>query len=59
MAQNNPVPAMHVVSAAAFNAKFRDKPEVYKFLACDCGVYLPKQDLITIWHLKDLMNFRK
>ena len=59
MAQNNPVPEKHMVPAAEFNAKFRDKPEVYKFLACDAGVYLPKEELVTVWHLKDLMNLTK
>ena len=48
-----------MVAVAEFNAKYRDKEEVYRFLAFNVGVYLPRYDLVTVWHLKDLMNTRK
>ena len=28
---------------------------VYKFLASDCGIFLPPKDTVTIWHLRDLV----
>ena len=31
----------HTVTAAEFNAKYRSKPEVFRFLSFDCGTYLP------------------
>lgn len=47
-------PQSNIVSAAEFSAKFSSKAEVYRFLACDVGCYLPSYEDITIWHLKDL-----
>ena len=44
---------------AEFNAKYRSKNEVYRFLAFDCGVYLPSYDAITIWHLRDIAAGKK
>ena len=35
-----------VVSAAAFNAKFRSKNEVFRFLSYDCNAYLPSYNLV-------------
>ena len=43
-----------IVTTAEFNAKFRSKNEVYRFLAFECGVYLPAYATITIWHLRDI-----
>ena len=40
-------------------AKYNSKTEIYNFLACDMGVYLPHSDHVTIWFLKDLMNGTK
>ena len=42
------------VSAKEFAAKYADKPEVYKFVAHDCGIYVPPYDNVTVWHLRDL-----
>ena len=50
------IPAKVNISAKEFNAKYSEKPEVYKFLAHDCGVYLPHYESVTIWHLKDLVS---
>jgi hypothetical protein len=43
------------VDAAAFGSKYQSKPEVYRFLTHDNGIYLPKYDAITIWHMRDLV----
>jgi len=32
---------------------------VYKFLAHECGIYLPPYDNVTVWHLRDLASGRK
>ena len=47
------------VSSKALKAKYNSKKEIYNFLACDVGVYLPHHDNVTIWFLKDLMNGTK
>ena len=47
-------PRQPVVTAAAFNAKFRSKQEVYRFLSFDCGAYLPSYQTVTVFHCKDL-----
>ena len=47
------------MTAAEFNAKFRSKQEVYRFLAFDCGLYLPPLPNVTIWHLRDLAAGRR
>ena len=28
--------------------------EVWRFVASDCGAYLPDYESVTIWHLRDL-----
>ena len=47
------------VSAKEFSAKYQSKREIYNFLACDVGVYLPPYANVTIYYLKDLMAGRK
>ena len=42
------------MTTAEFNAKYHSKNEVYRFLAFDCGIYLPAYDAITIFHLRDI-----
>ena len=42
-----------------FEAKFRNKGEVYRFLDNDVDVYLPPRDCVTIYFLKDLMTGRR
>ena len=48
-----------MVTAAAFNAKFRSKQEVYRFLAFDCGAYLSDYKHHSIFHLRDLASGKK
>ena len=47
------------ISSKEFAAKYRSKREIYNFLACDSGVYLPPFDNVTIFFLKDLMWGKK
>ena len=47
------------VSAKAFKAKYNSKKEIYNFLACDVGVYLPHADHVTIYFLKEIMAGKK
>ena len=47
------------MTAAEFNAKFRSKQEVFRFLTFDCGAYLPAYTSVTIWHLRDIANGRR
>ena len=47
------------ISSKEFGAKYRSKREIYNFLACDVGVFLPPYDNVTIYFLKDLMAGRK
>ena len=58
--QNAQVPqGPPVVTAAQFNAKFRSKQEVFRFLSFDCGAYLPSYQTVTIFHLRDLASGKK
>ena len=43
------------ISSKEFAAKYRSKREIYNFLTCDVGVFLPPYDNVTIFFLKDLM----
>lgn len=52
-------PQLTGVSSKEFAAKYNSKREIYNFLACDVGIYLPPYDNVTIYFLKDLMNGRK
>ena len=47
------------VSSKEFQAKYSSKREIYNFLACDYGVFLPPYDNVTIYFLKELMNGKK
>ena len=47
------------VSSKEFAAKYRSKREIYNFLACDVGIFLPPYDNVTIYFLKELMMGRK
>ena len=44
------------VSSKEFASKYRSKREIYNFLACDVGIFLPPYDNTTIYFLKELMN---
>ena len=47
------------VTAAQFAAKYQEKREVYRFVASECGGYLPDYDNVTVWHLRDLVAGRR
>jgi len=47
------------ITAKEFAAKYRDKREIYRFLASDVHVYLDSFENHTIWHLKDVAAGRK
>ena len=47
------------VSSKEFQAKYRSKREIYNFLACDVGIFLPPYDNVTIYFLKELMMGKK
>ena len=51
--------AMAQISSKEFSAKYRSKREIYNFLACDVGIYLPPYDNVTIYYLKELMSGKK
>lgn len=55
---DNPIPVAHV-SSKEFASKYRSKREIYNFLACDVGIYLPPFDNVTIYFLKELMQGKK
>ena len=48
-----------MVTTAEFMAKYRSKPEVFRFLAFDVGAYLPPYGAITVWHLRDLAGGKR
>ena len=39
--------------------KFKSKNELYRFLAQDCGAYLPKKEATNVYFLKDIMLGKK
>ena len=39
--------------------RFKSKNELYKFLAEDCGLYLPKKNCTNVYFLKDIMTGKK
>jgi hypothetical protein len=47
------------VDAQAFAAKYQSKKEVYRFLTHDNGLYLPKYETVTIFHMRDLCAGRR
>ena len=47
------------VNSKEFSAKYRSKREIYNFLACEVGVFLPPYDNVTIYFLKVLMGGQK
>ena len=48
-----------VVTTAEFMAKYRSKPEVFRFLSFDVGAYLPPYGAVTVWHLRDLAGGKR
>ncbi len=48
-----------VVTSNEFNSKFSSKKEVFRFLAFDCGIYLPSYDAVTVWHLRDIASGKR
>ena len=47
------------ITAKEFASKYREKHEVYHFLAHDCGIYLPHYDTVTVWHLRDIASGKR
>jgi hypothetical protein len=43
----------------AFQAKFSNKKEVFRFLSQDCKVYLPHVDSISIWFMRDIVQGKR
>ena len=52
----NQAPQKVYVNAAAFGAKAQSKREVYRFVASECGAYVPPYNTVTIWHIKELAS---
>ena len=48
-----------MVNVKDFSAKYREKHEVYHFASHECGIYVPHYDLVTIWHLRDIVAGRR
>ena len=39
--------------------RFRSKNELYRFLALECGAFLPKRESTNVYFLKDIMMGKK
>ena len=52
-------PQVSQITSKEFTAKYRSKREIYNFLACDVGIFLPPYDNVTIYFLKELMMGKK
>ena len=50
---------LKVVDVRNFNAKYRTKGEVYRFLATEAMIYLPPYQTVTIWFMKELSSAQK
>ena len=37
-----------------FNAKYSTKRDVWRLLSGECRWYIPAEETVTIWHLKEL-----
>lgn len=44
-----------MIAPAAFQAKYKSKREVWRFLSTDASVYLPPYQTVTIYHMRDLV----
>ena len=42
-----------------FGAKMQAKTEVYHFVGTEVGAFLPHYDVVTIWHLRDLITKKR
>ena len=49
-------PAAMQLTAKEFNAKFGTKREVYDFATVHCGFYLPENQCVTIYWLRDILS---
>ena len=45
---------LKTVTAKEFAAKFATKRDVWRFLNGECEWYVPREETVTIWHLKEL-----
>ena len=43
------------VTSAEFSAVASSKTEVYRFLGAEVGAYLDTYQVMTVWHLRDIM----
>ena len=43
------------IHPASFGAKFKSKREAWRFLTSEAGVYLPAYEVVTIYHMRDLV----
>ena len=43
------------IHPASFSAKYKSKREVWRFLTSEAGVYLPAYEVVTIYHMRDLV----
>ena len=44
------------VNSQLVAAKYRSKPECYSFLTVNCKAYLPSNETVTIYFLRDLIE---
>jgi len=56
---NNPAPGTVKVTPQEFAAKYQGKKECWRFVATDCGAYLPEYESVTVWHLRDLTSGKR
>ena len=48
-----------LITEQEFSAKFKSKREIYSFLTVQCRAYLPKQEHVTMYFLRDLFSGEK
>ena len=52
-------PRFVYITAKEFGAKFRSKPEAYRFMTGEVKAYLCHVDNVTLWHMRDLASGAK
>ena len=48
-----------MISSKEVGGKMKNKREIYRFISVEAGAYVPPYELISIWHLKDLLAGKK
>lgn len=56
---NNPNNRNPTILAKSFESKFRSKKDIYLLLTVDAQAYLPSNDDVTIYFLKDIVSGTK